>query len=39
MKKAANRLQEEADRVNLYLNDTTRVPVSVLPHRAPLVSH
>lgn len=28
MKKAENRLQEEADRVNLYLNDATRTVVS-----------
>lgn len=30
MKKAEDRLQEEADRVNLYLNDVTRKDVSQL---------
>jgi cullin 1 len=29
MKKAEDRLQEEADRVNLYLHDTTRKEVSL----------
>jgi cullin 1 len=31
MKKAEDRLQEEADRVNLYLNDSTRKDVSHCP--------
>jgi cullin 1 len=32
MKRAETRLQEEVDRVNLYLHDTTTKEVSVLPN-------
>lgn len=39
MKKAANRLQEEADRVNLYLNDTTRVPLKSTCEQTLIAAH